>query len=320
MPSVIASRSSRPVAIRRATAIVGLALVCFPLVTVTSATASSARPAPACGGETVTAATGRPMTCTFDDEFSSATGDAKALDGTKWIPLQTSASGLVSGPTTAAACYVNSANNISVSSGLLNLTARKQAPFTCSDPYGNFSTSYTSGQVTSYTKFSQAYGQFEVRAKLPTTTAKGLQETFWLWPNDATKYGPRPASGEIDFAEFYSSWSGLDVPYLHYNYDASTASAATNTNLVTAYTCPINYGEFNTYSAMWTPGTISIRVNGTTCLTDNYKATGLTSPAPFDQPFFLVLTQALGIGTNAFDPATTPLPATTQVDYVRVWS
>ena len=40
---------------------------------------------------------------------------------------------------------------------------------------------------------------------------------------------------------------------------------------------------------------------------------------PFDQPFFVALTQALGVDTNVFNPATTPLPATTQVDYVRVW-
>ena len=38
-----------------------------------------------------------------------------------------------------------------------------------------------------------------------------------------------------------------------------------------------------------------------------------------DQPFIVSLTQALGVGTNAFDPSTTPLPATTQIDYVRVW-
>jgi hypothetical protein len=33
----------------------------------------------------------------------------------------------------------------------------------------------------------------------------------------------------------------------------------------------------------------------------------------------IALTQELGIGPNLFDPATTPLPATTSVDYVRVW-
>jgi hypothetical protein len=44
----------------------------------------------------------------------------------------------------------------------------------------------------------------------------------------------------------------------------------------------------------------------------------VASPAPFDQPFFLSLTQALGVGTNS-PTASTPLPATTLVDYVRVW-
>jgi hypothetical protein len=53
-------------------------------------------------------------------------------------------------------------------------------------------------------------------------------------------------------------------------------------------------------------------------VTDNWKPL-LAKPAPFDQPFFLALTQALGIGGNAFNPATTPLPATTQIDYVRIW-
>ena len=42
-------------------------------------------------------------------------------------------------------------------------------------------------------------------------------------------------------------------------------------------------------------------------------------PKPFDQPFMLSLTQALGIDSNAFVDGTTPLPATTTVDYVRIW-
>jgi hypothetical protein len=42
-------------------------------------------------------------------------------------------------------------------------------------------------------------------------------------------------------------------------------------------------------------------------------------PQPFDSPFIVALTEYLGVGTNAFQPGTTPLPASTQVDYVRVW-
>jgi hypothetical protein len=36
--------------------------------------------------------------------------------------------------------------------------------------------------------------------------------------------------------------------------------------------------------------------------------------------FFLALTQALGVGTNEFSASSTPLPATTQVNWVRGWS
>ena len=42
-------------------------------------------------------------------------------------------------------------------------------------------------------------------------------------------------------------------------------------------------------------------------------------PTPFNERFYICLTQALGIGTNEFTPGTTPLPATTSVDCVRVW-
>ena len=30
-----------------------------------------------------------------------------------------------------------------------------------------------------------------------------------------------PASGEIDFAEFYSQYPNLDVPFIHYNYSST---------------------------------------------------------------------------------------------------
>jgi hypothetical protein len=49
-------------------------------------------------------------------------------------------------------------------------------------------------------------------------------------------------------------------------------------------------------------------------------AAPLSKPAPFDQPFIIALTQSLGVATTANQPdAATPLPATMQVDYVRVW-
>jgi beta-glucanase (GH16 family) len=223
-------------------------------------------------------------------------------------------SGFLTGQSPYYACYVNSPNNISVSNGALHLTVRQEpAPIDCG---GGFMDSYTSGMVSTAGHFSQTYGRFEVRAQLPQTTAAGLQETLWLWPNNDTLYGSWPASGEVDFSEFYSQYSNLDVPYIHYDY--SSSNAATNTNVVTNY-CQINLSQYNNYAVVWEPGSFQITINGTTCLTDNYRPSNVSSPAPFNQPFFIALTQALGVGTNAFNPSSTPLPASTNIDYVRVW-
>jgi beta-glucanase (GH16 family) len=204
----------------------------------------------------------------------------------------------------------------------------KTAPFTCVDPLGNFTTSYAAGQVSTYHTFSQLDGRYAVRAKLPASTLPGLQETLWLWPDNALKYGPHPASGEIDFAEFYSQYAGWNIPTVHYAYNGSTTSWATNTNVTTAWPSPYNQpgmncrytpGAFNTYSMTWQPGRITLDINGTPCLIDNYRSTSGPAAAPFDQPFFIALTQALGVGTNAYTTRSSRLPATTLVDYVRIW-
>jgi hypothetical protein len=43
-----------------------------------------------------------------------------------------------------------------------------------------------------------------------------------------------------------------------------------------------------------------------------------TAPEPFNQPFFLAFTAALGLGSD--NPGTsTPARATTKLDWVRVW-
>lgn len=114
----------------------------------------------------------------------------------------------------------------------------------------------------------------------PTSIGPGLQETFWLYPQNLT-YGKWPASGEIDFAEFYSQYPNLDVPSVHYN-DSSSDPNVTSDN------CDINPALFNTYGVDWTPTSITVLYNGIS-------------------------------GSNAVS-ANTPLPATTQIDWVRAWT
>jgi beta-glucanase (GH16 family) len=278
---------------------------------------AAATTAPSCGA-TVYKSDGSAWQCSFDDEFSGS-----RLDGTKWFVQTTAASGFHSG----AECFTNSAQNVAVANGTLNLTVRRTSPFFCKTPNGGYNTQYTSGTVNTLNRFAQTYGRFEVRAQLPATTVRGLQETLWLWPVNQYKYGVWPMSGEIDFAEFYSQYAGWNIPYLHYGVLQSTVSWLTNSNVYTAFpapysqpgmNCRINQSGFNTFTLTWQPGQLVIRVNGSNCIVNNYSAYGLSGAAPFDQPFFLALTQALGIGSNA-PTSSTPLPATTRVDYVRIW-
>jgi beta-glucanase (GH16 family) len=269
--------------------------------------AATSSTAPNCGRVAPLGMTGT-WRCTFDDEFTGT-----SLNTKNWVVQQTSNSGYLTGSSSAAACYVNSPQNVSVSGGYLHLTLLKTAaPFTCSDPNGSFTTQYTAGMVSTYGLFDQTYGAFEVNAKLPQSTIQGLQETFWLYPQNLT-YGAWPASGEIDFAEFYSEYPNLDVPYIHYN-------AATPDPAVTAYDCIINPTRFNTYGVVWSPDSLTVYYNGKVCLVDHPNpATPLSGNEPFDKPFMIALTQAIGGGTNAFVPGITQLPATTLVKFVRAW-
>jgi beta-glucanase (GH16 family) len=267
----------------------------------------SAAPQPDACGARIPKGGGGYWECTFTDEFGGP-----GLDPNKWIAQRTDTSGYLNGPT---ACFVDDPDNISVSGGTLKLTARKeQEPFTCRySETGEFETSYTSGMVSTWGRFGQAFGRFEVRARISDTQVKGLQTAFWLWPVDANRYGPWPASGEIDIAEMFSQYPDRAIPYLHYHAEPSA-------NVTNNYCFVSDLDEFHTYAVEWTSSGIRVMYDGQTCLETLWNpASPLKSPQPFDQPFLIALTQALGAGTNEFDPATTPLPATTEVDFVRVW-
>lgn len=245
--------------------------------------------------------------CTFADDFSGT-----GLDTEKWVPVQTATSGFKIGPE----CYVNNSRTISQARGLLSLSVVKTAaPFTCSSPRGSYTSQYAGGYVSSVSKFAQTYGRFEFRAKFPSTKVSGVHSALWLWPVNASKYGTTwPSSGEIDVTEFFSAYPDRVIPNVHYNGDNADPNATNNSCMI------YRPDTFHTYVLEWTPSTLTVKYDGRTCIVDAWKPTdGLARPAPFDHPFHLNLTQGLGIVQNAFSASSTPLPATMQVDHVRVW-
>jgi beta-glucanase (GH16 family) len=260
---------------------------------------------PGCGA-TIKKSTGGVWRCTFADDFTGT-----ALDERTWSPMTTAATGVPTGE-----CRVSSPDNIAVGRGVLRLTVRKEAePFTCHSPTGDYVTQYTGGSVTTYNKFSQAYGRFEIRAKFPTTKVAGFHSALWMWPQNAAAYGTSwPASGELDIAEFRTGFPDRVIPYVHYN-AAVPDPNATNPNCLVR-----RPGTFHTYTMEWSPDTITVRYDGKVCLVDRWQpALPLPKSAPFDRPFTMILTQGLGAGLNAVN-ASTPTRGSMVVDYVRMWS
>jgi beta-glucanase (GH16 family) len=273
-----------------------------------SSVAAAATTGPSCGGVTFYKADGVAWQCTFDDEFNGTT-----LDTSKWNVQETATSSFHSGDE----CFVDSPNNVSVSGGHLNLTVREEsAPFLCQDPSGSFETQYTSGMVNTYGHFSQTYGSFAVRAKIPPQTAKGLQESFWLWQD--SQEGPMnnvPGGNELDIAELYSNDPTLVAPTAHFSLMSLRPP-------VTDDSCTLNSvsTQFNNYVLVWTPSELTFSYDGNVCLTVQRSSNALLGAGPwFTSPFFINLTQALGIDGNSPN-ASTPQSATTEIDWVRVWS
>ena len=262
--------------------------------------AAAAVPASACGTATLTKADGTPWVCTFGDDFTGST-----LDQTKWTPQLTATSGFSTGD----ACYTDKAANISLSGGVLKLT-NKRAAFasTCKTPRGSFSTRNTSGMISTYTKFTQTYGRFEMRAKFSTSLQPGIQSAFWMYP--AVTDAVWPINGEIDIAEWYSKYPDRVIPFLHYQ-SSYLDPNATNNNCKVANVG----GAWHTYAVEWTPQGITFLYDDKVCMTN----TAVGGIYPFNKPYMLALTQLVGTGVNA-PTWLTPSTNTMQVDYVRGWA
>jgi beta-glucanase (GH16 family) len=236
---------------------------------------------------------------TFSDDFDGAT-----LDPAKWQVATTATIGFTQA---SGECYVNDPAHVKIADGLLTLTATKlPSPAPC----GPISSQYQSGMIFSKDRFSQAYGKFEVRAKLPA--GAGFQPALWLYPQD-TAYGDR--SGEIDIAEAFGA-PDIVSPHIHMH-DAAGADhpQGADCHVANASTA------FHTYTVEWQPDKIRFLYDGAQCLVvqDWQPDPPLVAPQPFDKPFFVLLQMGLGYGPNAPSAATT-FPASLVIDYVHVSS
>lgn len=256
----------------------------------------------ACGAR-VRKADGTWWDCSFVDEF-----DGSELDGTRWLAQETSFSGMTNG----SACIRKEPWTIAVADGTLRLSAQRVAePFTCRNPYGDFTTDRVSASVGTRDRFSQAYGRFAFRAKMPETRTAGAHSALWLYPSRHT-YGQWPLSGEIDVAEWFSGVPGQVFPSVHY------LGLERNTHTGLDAMVP-DVSEFHTYVLEWTPTSLRFLYDDHLVYEHSWNpAAPLSGSQPFDKPFDIVLSQGWGQLWNA-PTADTPDRLTMTVDWVRAW-
>jgi len=151
---------------------------------------------------------------------------------------------------------------------------------------------YVSGVITTQPSFSQTYGYFEMRAKLPP--GKGLWPAFWLLPADQS-WPP-----EIDVMECVS--------------DPTTVHSTVHSNLRTAedYVAHISPGAFHTFAVEWDPQHIAFFV-------DNRKTGEQGTPPDLDKPMYMLANLAVGGNWPGNPDATTRFPAKMIIDYVHAY-
>ncbi|MDR5589235.1 family 16 glycosylhydrolase [Christiangramia sp. SM2212] len=193
-------------------------------------------------------------------------------------------------------------DNVEVSNGTLKITARKERIR---------GSQYTSGRINSKGKGDFTYGRFEASIKLPQ--GDGLWPAFWMLSTNET-YGSWPQSGEIDIMEYVASTPDEILGYIHYGdlYPNNQSQGNTYNLLNDVY-----YNDFHEFAIEWEPGEIRWYMDGILFST---KTPEDLDPAnwPFDKDFHFLLNVA--VGGNLGGPVTdSMLPATMEVDYVRVY-
>lgn len=222
--------------------------------------------------------------------------------------------------------YTREPENAFVKEGVLHIRAIKESLHGCGYTSARLRTKKRDGTAL----FSQTYGRFEFRAKLPT--GRGVWPALWMLPQDE-KYGPWPASGEIDVMEARGQEPTKVLGTLHHG-----ARWPANTHTGKEFVFPEGgtFADFRVYAVEWEPGEIKWLVDGKAYATQSFwwsssktdggkglapKAEGDLNPwpAPFDQPFYLIMNVAVGGKFLGKPDKATVFPAEMLVDYVRVY-
>jgi len=172
---------------------------------------------------------------------------------------------------------------------------------------------YTSGRITTEQRFSQAYGRFEARIKLPV--GQGIWPAFWLLGSDFRENG-WPDCGEIDILEYRGQEPNIVQGAVHGpGYSGGGA-------IWRKYTVAGPEGfdaDFHVFALDWSPNSLTWLVDDIPYFTVTPDDIPPGDQWVFDHPFFIILNVAVGGNFVGPPDGSTSFPQTMLIDYVRVY-
>ena len=191
-------------------------------------------------------------------------------------------------------------NPFSVRDGILSIVASRTPPALKPVLFNN---EYTSGILTTQSKFSQKYGYFEIRSKIPIGI--GVWPAFWMLADD----GGWPP--EIDVMEGRGQRPGDLVMTTHWRipttgrvescgFDFQRADAAT---------------AFHDYGVLWQRDRIIYYI-------DRQPMSEIKVPVGFHDPMYMIVNLAMGTKTLpgvGFVDATSPVTVAFEIDRISAW-
>jgi len=244
-----------------------------------------------------------PNATSFSDDFNGAAGSG--IDTSKWH--------FETGDNVSnheREFYTSGTHNAALDgNGHLVITARKDNPSGFKCWYGTCQ--YTSARMSTSATFTQRYGHFETRMKIPH--GQGMWPAFWMLGNNIGSAG-WPTCGEIDIMENI----GREPSTIHGTFHGPGYSGAKGVGAPFTLPNGQHFSDgFHVFAIDWSPNQVKWSVDGTVYETRTPSALN-GNRWVFDHPFYILVNLAVG-GDFPGDPdSSTVFPQQLVVDYVHV--
>lgn len=236
----------------------------------------------------------------WSDEF-----DGPGIDWSKWAAEENGHGG----GNGELQYYMDREENLRIVDGCLVIEAHKEPV-----NVAGVQKDYSSARIRTKRRASWQYGRIEACAKLPA--GRGLWPAIWMLPENP-QYGGWAASGEIDIMELVGHEPTKVHGTLHYG-------GQWPNNQHTGASFTLREGtfadDFHVFAIEWEEGVIRWYVDGELYQTQNQWSTSAAPfPAPFNQPFHLILNVAVGGAWPGPPDVGTSFPQRMKVDWIRVY-